>query len=529
MLFRSKTLRLQIYSRLKYHFQFINTLKLFQEILHWVTFSVNVYSGFRSEPNFVSINNLYTPNTIDLSLIHDGAGSPGGVKVKDGNGNYTWNINPHKSRVIHYTSCDLQILAKAFDGSLNWEDAKLVSIHTKEFLNILVVLSNYPNRVIDTMNKTSEGWHETNAQEKSILIRKTIWPQYEKNELIFSGPHFYVRNPFLKTPKEISRKQSDYYVIVLNEIDKSFLQRTNYTPIEELKVYRKRLEGFPSEQWTTDFDYYLDHYKLIWSRMISLSGERSFQVAIAPPDTAHINTVNSIIFKNNKNLLELAGLSSSLVFDFFIKTIGRSDFRGSNINNLPINVVDKYKLPLFSRTLLLNCLNNCYTSLWEECWLKDYSHDQWCKTDPRLKAFITLTPQWQWSTPLRNWYERRQALVEIDVITAMALGLTLEELILIYNVQFPVLQQNEDDTWYDTKGNIVFTCSKGLNGVGVDRAVWEQIRNLAAGQTYEHTITKSELYHGKKVFYHAPFDKCDRVEDYRVAWEYFIKVFNQNH
>jgi hypothetical protein len=117
-------------------------------------------------------------------------------------------------------------------------------------------------------------------------------------------------------------------------------------------------------------------------------------------------------------------------------------------------------------------------------------------------------------------------LVEIDVITAMALGLTLEELILIYNVQFPVLQQNEDDTWYDTTGNIVFTVSKGLTGVGVDRPVWEQIKHLKAGETYEHTITKSELYHGKKVTYHAPFDKCDRVEDYKRAWGVFEKRFN---
>ncbi|MFH1298057.1 MAG: hypothetical protein ABIJ04_12450, partial [Bacteroidota bacterium] len=154
---------------------------------------------------------------------------------------------------------------------------------------------------------------------------------------------------------------------------------------------------------------------------------------------------------------------------------------------------------------------------------------QWSKTDARLKPFNTLSPHWQWSTPLRNWYERRQALIEIDVITAMALSLTLEELILIYNVQFPVLQQNEDDTWYDTKGNIVFTCSKGLNSVGVDRAVWEQIRNLPAGQSYEHIITKSELYYGKKVIYHAPFDKCDRVEDYKEAWEHFEMVFNSKN
>jgi hypothetical protein len=118
-------------------------------------------------------------------------------------------------------------------------------------------------------------------------------------------------------------------------------------------------------------------------------------------------------------------------------------------------------------------------------------------------------------------------LVEIDVITAMALGLTLEELILIYNVQFPVLQQNEDDTWYDTKGNIVFTCSKGLVGVGVDRPVWETIRHLKAGETFEHTITKSELYKGKIVTYHAPFDKCDRVEDYKLAWEWFENIFKE--
>jgi len=116
-------------------------------------------------------------------------------------------------------------------------------------------------------------------------------------------------------------------------------------------------------------------------------------------------------------------------------------------------------------------------------------------------------------------------LIEIDVIAALALGLTLSELVLIYKVQFPVLQQNEDDTWYDRNGRIVFTCSKGLTGVGLDRADWDKIKDMQAGETYEHTITKSELYQGKKITYHAPFDKCDRVEDYKVAWAHFEKVF----
>jgi hypothetical protein len=64
-----------------------------------------------------------------------------------------------------------------------------------------------------------------------------------------------------------------------------------------------------------------------------------------------------------------------------------------------------------------------------------------------------------------------------------------------------------------------------LVGVGVDRKEWEEIRNLQEGETYEHTITKSELYQGKKITYHAPFDKCDRVEDYKVGWEHFERVF----
>ncbi len=192
---------------------------------------------------------------------------------------------------------------------------------------------------------------------------------------------------------------------------------------------------------------------------------------------------------------------------------------------------------------MLNCLTIYYDTLWQSNWNQEFSEDTWSKVDSRLKGFGTLSAKWQWSSPLRNYYERRQALLEIDVIVAMALGLSLEELILIYNVQFPVLQQNEDDTWYDQKGNIVFTCSKGLTGVGMDRKEWEHIKDLQEDQVMDckkfpnlrsetsgqiiYTIAKSELYLGKEVTYYAPFDKCDRVEDYKLAWAHFEKVFNQ--
>jgi hypothetical protein len=146
-----------------------------------------------------------------------------------------------------------------------------------------------------------------------------------------------------------------------------------------------------------------------------------------------------------------------------------------------------------------------------------------------LASFDKLNENWTSQTPLRNYFERRMALVEIDVIASMALGLSLEDLEMIYSIQFPVLQQNENDTWYDQKGNIVFTCSKGLVGVGLDRKDWEAIRNQKEGETYVHTIdpAKSELYGGQQVTYYAPYTKCDRIEDYRRAWAHFEKIFKE--
>ena len=277
------------------------------------------------------------------------------------------------------------------------------------------------------------------------------------------------------------------------------------------------------------YDRWIEYYKIAFRAMLSQAGERTLTGSIIPRNSSHIHGVKSIIFKSDSALIEFAALSSSLVLDFYIKTTGKAGlYDNALFHNMPLGVSGKYALPLHNRTLQLNCLNNTYQDLWKQNWHDSFIHDTWSKNDARLKPFSTLSPIWSSSSPLRNWYERRFALVEIDVITAMALGLTLDELILIYMVQFPVLQQNEDDTWYDQKGNIVFTCSKGLTGVGVDHPVWETIRHLQEGETYEHTITKSELYHGCKVTYYAPFDRCDRVEDYKVAWAHFERVFSEN-
>lgn len=49
------------------------------------------------------------------------------------------------------------------------------------------------------------------------------------------------------------------------------------------------------------------------------------------------------------------------------------------------------------------------------------------------------------------------------------------------------------------------------------------------GDTYTHTITKSELYQGQQVTYYVLFDKCDRVDDYWKAWEWFEGVIGEEN
>lgn len=526
-----QALRREMYPRLKYHFQFVNVLKLFAEILHWNVFGVHIYSGNRGAIRFLSINNLFHPSTIDGCFIHDGSGMCGGIKVKgEGDDGFVWNTRPHRQRIVYFDSGRLAVLSKIFESNSDNVSAKLVSIHSEAIIKVLEKLGLFQVSLSSIETKMSDGWHETNDVDSGTIVRSTNFPRTDYFEIIYSGPHLYVSNPLYKTPQEVCRiANTDYDIIDHTVAGDDFVARTNYIPGISNEDFSEILRGFvvgENSEGNIITDRWIDYYKLGFRAMLSKTGERTLTGAIFPPKSSHINTITSIIFKETKYLIEFAAFTSSIIADFYIKTIGKAGlYDRSQLLNMPIGFKQLYSEQMASRLLMLNCLNKYYTQLWDSEYKEYFAHQSWSKQDARLKPFTSLTPNWQWSTPLRNWFERRQALVEIDVITAMALGLSLDELILIYNVQFPVLQQNEDDTWYDAKGNIVFTCSKGLVGVGVDRPVWETIRNLTTGETYEHTITKSELYQGKKITYHAPFDKCDRVEDYKKAWAHYEEIF----
>lgn len=518
-------LRKEVYQRLKYHFQFKNELTLFAEVHHMVIYGLHIYSGKAGDVNFVSISNLFHPSTIDGSIVHIGNNEVGGFKVRnEQTGKMDWSTIPHQDRIINVDKNVLKILSRTFENSDNWEGTKLVSIHANKIISGIEKIGLFSSTVSNFDNKISEGWHETNDVTGGFIQRETKYPDIEQFEMIYSGPHIFAGNPLYKTPKTVCDLSSDYDTIDFTKIDENYIPRTNYIPLNVVAGYSSIIDGFKQEDGS--YDNWLDYYKVAFRKMLPNANERTLSGAILPPKSSHVNGVISVIFKKQRNVIEFAGLSSSVVFDFYMKTVGKANLYDETLKTFPLGINNHYKTSLFVRTLQLNCVNKYYATLWEESFEEAFIQDCWSITDTRLNPFNSLTADWSWNTPLRNYFERRMALVEIDVITAMALGLSLDELVLMYNIQFPVLQQNEEDTWYDTKGNIVFTCSKGLVGVGLDRSDWEKIRDMQEGEIYTHTITKSELYQGQRVVYHAPFAKCDRVEDYKRAWVHFEKRFN---
>jgi hypothetical protein len=256
-------------------------------------------------------------------------------------------------------------------------------------------------------------------------------------------------------------------------------------------------------------------------------------------------------------LIRTAGLWGSLPFDGFFRSIGKKDFRDETAQLLPItNVGEANNTALSVRVLSLNAQTTSYASLWHICWKFCFRQAAWSSPDPRLPQdfFQKLTPTWQRHCALRTDYARRQALLEIDVLAAQALGLTLNELLTIYLVQFPVMRQYEQDTWYDAAGRIVFTTSKGLVGVGLPRKAgkrdaectlrwpngstktrrlgWEDIQpkdgqpQVPAGTRVERPILDDTLPGGpvaRTITYVAPFNLANREADYRLAWAFFAK------
>lgn len=530
-------LREKLYPRLRYHFQFANERKLFPEVDHHTTFSLNVYGG-PLMVSFDTISNLYDVKTI--AECYEGDASAPIPGIKDENGD--WNTTGHPDRAIHVTKKELVVFAKLFDGSEEWKQAKLPQLHVRQLVEVLRVFSEQEKTIATESEHiyTAEMWHETNNQIDGTIIRNVGFPE-SVYSMIYSGPHIGVGNPLFKTSRRICKLNSDFDPIDLTIIDDGYLQRCNYSIACSYEEYQNRT---PITQWGKKYD---DEYRLCMRKMLNQGGERTYMVTIIPPKTEHINGNFGMCME--RGLASFAANSFSIPFDFYLKSTGKANINFSAASGFPILSDWEHQDDAICRAMLLNCITKYYAPLWEQEYTEAFTYQRWSKSDSRLAntRFSNLTSEWTWNTPLRTDYERRQALVEIDVLTAMALGMTLQQLKTIYRIQFPVLQSYEADTWYDANGRITFTNNRSLTGVGFSRPEWENpgamkpvrrsdapwdgvMKNAPAGYVFARTIMDDTMPGGpveRTIEYVAPFDRCDREQDYETAWKFFEEKYGK--
>lgn len=171
----------------------------------------------------------------------------------------------------------------------------------------------------------------------------------------------------------------------------------------------------------------------------------------------------------------------------------------------------------------MNCVNRDYAEMWKDAWDEAYLSDGWLSSDPCLTKWsdhFTSGNEWKWETPLRTQLDRRQALVELDVIVARALGLPLDDLLLMYRVGFTVLRKYDSETFYDQNGRCVFSVKSGESYLS--RKEWDLIKDMKAGEEFTKTIVEtvfSDTPTERTIVYKAPFFRKDREADYREAWE----------
>ncbi|PLS25162.1 hypothetical protein BLI708_11115 [Bifidobacterium imperatoris] len=519
---RAGILREQMVRRLRYHFQFINEKKLFVGVDHHTAFSLNVYQNPESNKTpmqFDSIWNLYAPKTIDECYASDGTGEI--PTIKDENGN--WNTRGHHDRIIQVDEHALKMFSTLVgDGtSDSWKTTPMVGVYARALITALERMAEVPQtlRDYDKYVTYSPMWNETNAR-KDGTIKDDIHFPTTSEPIIYSSPFIGVGNPILQSTRRNYRVNSDYDFVDLTTISEDYEPRVKYAQACSDAEYTDRVQKMANG---SRFDAV---YRLGCRRMVPLAGERTLQAAGVHPSVAWVNTIAGYgVHPERYALLALmSGLEAALPYDFLVRSIGKMDIHNSTLQLFPVPE-SCLSSEIALRGLLLNCVTKPYAELWETCWEDAYATMSWAKTDSRLKPehFTQLTREWDWNTPLRTDYERRQALVELDVLASMALGLTLDELIDIYRLTFTVLKSYEDDTWYDANGRITFS-KKNYGDLTYKRGDFGRIKNAKAGTEFIRTITDDTQPDGpteRIITYVAPFDLCDRIADYRTAWAFF--------
>ncbi|MGA5795215.1 class I SAM-dependent DNA methyltransferase [Streptomyces cellulosae] len=496
-------LRAEAYHHLRLHATFINSGNWAFEIGRTVPFGLHIYGTRTQGIHFLTLSQLHAASTLVESLEHDGSGAPPTQKFAG-----DWDIKPHKSRIIHVTRDVLsgwQLLV-ADQGAPAEETPLLHAISTHE-QDAIASLARVENRLANFHPFISSGYNETNAKNDGI-IRYHVGSSESWEEVILQGTHFSIATPFAKQPNLPMRNGKDWISWQLTELSENALPRTTYAPATGRETYEAA-----QDRW--DDLRYTERYRVAWRAMIDPKNtERSLFSSLIPPGPAHVHTVHSMALADNHLTALTAGFWASLPLDYLLRITGRSHLQFTEAAKMPApSPGHPLAQPLLLRTLRLNALTNAYASLWQELFHSTWpGYEDWANPDwPSIRPLAAhLKSSWDHKSPLRTEYERRAALVELDALVSVWLGITADQLATIYKSRYAVLADREAAMYFDATGRRIAADSYAF-GHGQKK------------QDYADLLAHLERPEGTPPpkGYTAPFYKADREAEMRAAHAHF--------
>ncbi|WP_433285530.1 class I SAM-dependent DNA methyltransferase [Micromonospora sp. CA-244673] len=504
---RAGILRSATYQRLRRHWEFINELELF-EIGHQKHYGINIYGPASNVASFLNAVSMYHPDTAVRSQSHDGSGPEPGLKDHDDN----WDLRPHRSRITTVTDETLATWRDILESPASpIQQTRMVYTVNRSTAAVLSKLS-HANRIGDLGFSFSPGWHEKNDRTKGYFESGWGAPASWK-DVILQGPHLFVATPMYKAPNESMLHKLDWSATDFERLAPQAIPVTAYKPRGD----RHRFDRAYTH-WGDNPRPASDFYRIAWRNMASNTIERTLTPAIIPPGASHVHGVFSM-GKPDSNPVLLASLvaqMSSILSDFSVRAAPKSTISAGTANRLAVSVSHPLEGMLVLRALRLNCVTAAYSDLWSNCYDAFFQDDTWAGgfDHARRTPLGRVSKEWAFETPLRIAADRRQALVEIDALVALMLGVTADELCTIYRTQFAVLYgYDRNVNHYDANGRLVPNSVLSLWRKKGDRVTPD-----------ERTATNQA---GNRYTYELPFVTLDREADMRQAYAHFERLLKE--
>ena len=467
--------------------------------------------GPHNEVRFLQASLLYGATVFTESFQHDGSGDLPRIKYQR-----HWDLRPHRARIISVDEERLALWQRLLDRRGEpLDETPLVHAVTTAELEAMTKLAVYPTRIGDRP-RISSGYHEKGAKDKG-LIREYVSNPGDWTEVVLQGPHFFVSTPFAKQPPDMGRQSK---VCDLTKLAATAVPTTKYRRACDVGRYRAEQDKWRDYGLAEPvFRPYTEFYRLAWRRQIADDTERSLISVLLPPGPAHVDLVRSLAFESLNETVLTAGFWAAIPVDYLIRITGRSDLTKADIKMMPSpNPSHPLASGLLQRTLRLNCLTDAYADLWRKLHDPSWQTERWAYPWPRLSALGDVGSNWAWNIPLRTEYARRAALVEIDALVAVWLGLEIEEFLAAYESRFSVLADHEDDMYFDANGRKL-AADYDSWGHGQTKEHWKQFEKYLEDQAANPPPDG----------YMAPFYKADRIVEYQQAHSAFTERLRRAH